>query len=60
MEISPFGVKSAINNLQWRMECIINIPASIEDKLVQYAKRMRMRRTQGEYPFVRFSRRLLN
>ena len=36
------------------------LPASIEDKLVQYAKRMRMRRTQGEYPFVRFSRRLLN
>ena len=36
------------------------LPAPIEDKLVQYAKRMRMRRTQGEYPFVRFSRRLLN
>ena len=36
------------------------LPALIEDKLVQYAKRMRMRRTQGEYPFVRFSRRLLN
>ena len=26
MEISPFGVESAINNLQWRMECIINNP----------------------------------
>ena len=36
------------------------LPASIEDKLVQHAKRMRMRKTQGEYPFVRFSRRLLN
>ena len=36
------------------------LPDPIEDKLVQYAKRMRMRRTQGEYPFVRFSRRLLN
>ena len=36
------------------------LPDPIEDRLVQYAKRMRMRRTQGEYPFVRFSRRLLN
>ena len=36
------------------------LPALIEDKLVQYAKRMRMRRTQGQYPFVRFARRLLN
>ena len=36
------------------------LPAHLEDKLTQYAKQMRMRRTQGEYPFVRFSRRLLN
>ena len=36
------------------------LPASIEDKLVQYAKQNRMRRTQGEYPFVCFSRRFLN
>ena len=36
------------------------VSVSIEDKLVQYAKQKRMRRTQGEYPFVRFSRRFLN
>lgn len=36
------------------------LPLPIEDKLAQYAKLKRMRRTQGEYPFVRFSRRLLN
>ena len=36
------------------------LPAIIEDRLLCYAKRHRMRRTQGEYPFVRFSRRLLN
>ena len=36
------------------------LPAIIEDKLLCYAQRHRMRRTQGQYPFVRFSRRLLN
>jgi hypothetical protein len=32
----------------------------IEEKLHNYAKQTRMRRSQGEYPFVRMSRRLLN
>jgi len=36
------------------------LPAPIEEKLRQYAKQQRMRRTNGEYPFIRFSRRLLN
>jgi hypothetical protein len=36
------------------------LPASIEEKLLSYAKQWRMRRSQGDYPFVRFSRRLLN
>jgi hypothetical protein len=36
------------------------LPSSIEDKLLRYAKQNGMRRSQGEYPFIRFSRRLLN
>jgi hypothetical protein len=36
------------------------LPAPIEARLLRYAKLKRMRRTQGEYPFARFSRRLLN
>ncbi len=36
------------------------LPHIIEDKLLRYATSKRMRRSQGDYPFVRFSRRLLN
>jgi hypothetical protein len=36
------------------------LPAPVEEKLLHYAKVKRMRRSQGEYPFVRSSRRLLN
>jgi hypothetical protein len=36
------------------------LPPPIEDKLLLYAKQKRMRRSHGEYPFIRFSRRLLN
>lgn len=36
------------------------LPPPIEEKLLRYATRERMRRSQGEYPFVRFARRLLN
>jgi hypothetical protein len=36
------------------------LPAHIEQRLTQYAKQHRMRRTKGEFPFIRFSRRLLN
>lgn len=36
------------------------LPPSIEETLLRYARLKRMRRSQGEYPFVRFSRRLLN
>jgi hypothetical protein len=35
------------------------LPPSIEDQLVRYAKTHRMRRSGGEYPIVRFARRLL-
>lgn len=36
------------------------LPSQIEEKLLNYAKQSGMRRTQGDYPFIRFSRRLLN
>jgi hypothetical protein len=36
------------------------LPDPIEDNLLRFAKMKRMRRTQGDFPFVRFSRRLLN
>jgi hypothetical protein len=36
------------------------LPAIIEDRLLSYAKRHRMRRSQGEYPFIRFARTFLN
>jgi hypothetical protein len=36
------------------------LPPEIEDKLTAFAKSQRMRQTQGEYPFLRFSRRFLN
>ena len=36
------------------------LPHIIEHKLAHFARSKRMRRTQGDYPFVRFSRRLLN
>jgi hypothetical protein len=36
------------------------LPPTLEQKLHQYAELRRMRRTQGEFPFVRFSRRMLN
>jgi hypothetical protein len=36
------------------------LPDPIEDNLLRFAKLKRMRRTQGDFPFVRFSRRLLN
>jgi hypothetical protein len=36
------------------------LPAHIEKKLTLYAKQKGMRRSQGEFPLIRFSRRLLN
>jgi hypothetical protein len=36
------------------------LPPPIEDKLLLYAKQKGMRRSHEEYPFIRFSRRLLN
>jgi hypothetical protein len=36
------------------------LPAAIEEKLFQYARVRGMRRSQGEFPFIRFSRTLLN
>ncbi len=35
------------------------MPSSIENQLTRFAKARRMRRTEGEYPVVRFARKLL-
>ena len=36
------------------------LPDQIEENLLRFVKMKRMRRTHGEFPFVRFSRRVLN
>jgi hypothetical protein len=67
IEIMPILEGEAGNPVMGEYNCTtyslplsdIPLPPSIEDRLVLYARTHRMRRSAGEYPLVRFSRRFL-